>query len=221
MEPITHPIPQSQAAKLLGVAPAKLIQFRPQLRSPEDWYQDASSNRILYTPQGLKQLIQAGFGDPKLLTLLPQTSAIVPSPSQPLYRESAQPCQSAPPAPLIEYEPVDYPYPMQSDDTAHIHSGSRIDREMQVANPHDSFSPPAGGLHGRDILIVNGDINYHHSSIKEGQKAEGFTLTRRQYEMGMYALVAVVFLACLMAVVNMFRPTVTIQGGQDAPVFLR
>jgi len=216
---INRPLNQSQVATLLDVSPSVLIKARQQLVKGEDWYQEQGTNRILYTPKGLKALIKSGLGDPSLLQKLPQ-SAIVHSPNQPLYAE--------PQLPQWEREPVETLLEMEPDHQ--IQSWGRnaeIERlrqdlaPVQYANPVNypaTVSPAPGGIHGGHggVIIVNGDINYHRSSVTESRKApteSGFSVTRKQHELLMYCMVGLTFFALIAAMLNMFRPTVMIRQG--------
>lgn len=215
-DPITQPLPQSAVSQLLKVSPAKLIQARKSLTKPDHWFQEAGSNKILYTPQGIKALIESGFGDPALLAKLQPTGQIVHSPSQPLYRE--------PELPRWEREPVESLAP-----DCEIQPFSQWGRSAEIeylrqspvqysapANYPAAVNPPHGGIHGGSggVVIINGDVNYHRSSVRESSERateSSFSVTRKQQELLMYGMVAVVFLGLLTALVNTFRPAVTIQ----------
>ena len=216
---INQPLNQSQVAELLGVKPYQLIQARKSLSNPDEWFNEPGSNRVLYTPQGLKALVKSGLGDPSLLQKLPQ-SAIVPSPSQPLYAEPQLPQWERQPVEVLEADHQIQPWQNRSQN-AQLAALQQELIPVERVNYPATVNPPVGGIHGGNggVLIINGDVNYHRSSITESRKAvgeSGFTLTRKQHEMGMYAIVGLTFLVLIAAMVNMFRPSVVIQ--QRSPI---
>jgi hypothetical protein len=215
---ITQPLNQSQVAELLGVKPYQLIKARQSLSKGEDWYQEQGTNRILYTPQGLKALIKSGLGDQSLLQKLPQ-SAIVPSPSQPLYREPELPQWERQPVEVLEADHQIQPWQNRSQN-AQLAALQQELIPVERVNYPATVNPPVGGIHGGNggVLIINGDVNYHRSSITESRKVSaesGFSVTSKQQQWLMFAMVGLTFFALIAAMLNMFRPTVMIQ--QRAP----
>lgn len=225
---ITQPLDQSTVSQKLGVPSASLVRVRRQLVEGDDWYRDPGPPmRIFYTLSGIEKLKSIFPKANQVPVVLPQSgpqSAIVHSPNQPLYRE--------PELPQWEQESIEYLDAMEPDHqitpwgrNAEIERLRQELSPVQYANPANypaTVNPPSGGIHGGSggVIIVNGDINYHRSSVRESPKRvaeSSFTLTRKQHEMGMYAIVGLILLALIAAMVNMFRPSVIIQ--QRSPIY--
>ena len=115
------------------------------------------------------------------------------------------------PRPAELLDPWEVPQ-WQNRPSTELSALSRQMAELATTEESRTLARTAGDYRG--ALFVNGDINFHvHKHPKRLQAAALPAVTRQQKDILQLAMIGLVFVACLAAIVQSFRPILVQFGG--------
>ena len=197
---INYPLPQDGVVKAFKVPVRALLKARNDGTLHLSDLVHVPPNKKGYTPEAIRKLMAAGVISREYAYLLP--GQMVPSQAGEVVPQ---------PRPVELLDPWEVPH-WQNRPSTELSALSRQMAELATVEESRTLARTAGDYRG--ALFVNGDIHFHvHKRQKAVPVAALPAVTRQQKDVLQLAMIGLVFVVCLAAIVQSFRPTVVQFGG--------